>query len=62
MKCAIEHVNSAVRATIGGIQESACLVGRDGQVCVDRTRAQSINHESGMTEARCTVNPRDSRR
>src|SRR5882762_9214975 len=39
-KCAIEHVNSAVRATIGGIQESlACLVGRDSQARVDRTRA-----------------------
>src|SRR4029077_13376177 len=37
-KCAIEHVNSAVRATIGGIQEClALLVGRDSQARVDRT-------------------------
>src|SRR5438874_4821951 len=56
MKCAIEHVNSAVRATIGGIQESACLVGRDSQARVGRTRARSICRESGMTEARRTAN------
>src|SRR6266850_3599819 len=56
IKGAIEHVNSAVRATIGGIQESACLVGRDGQARVDRTRARSINRKSGMTEARRTAN------
>jgi hypothetical protein len=42
MKCAIEHVNSAVRATIGGIQESACLVGRDGQARV-RPHPRSID-------------------
>src|SRR5882762_1441711 len=49
-KCAIEDVNSAVRATIGGIQEClACLVCRDGQARVDRTRARSINRDSGMT-------------
>src|SRR5438132_7203458 len=37
-KGAIEHVNSAVRATIGGIQERlAFLVGCDSQSRVDRT-------------------------
>src|SRR6478752_5483068 len=56
MKGAIEHVNSAVRATIGSIQESACLVGRDSQARVTRTRARSINHASGMTVTRPTVN------
>src|SRR5438270_7249906 len=58
MKCAIEHVNSAVRATIGGIQESACLVGCDSQARVGRTRARSISRDSGMTEARPTANRR----
>src|SRR6476660_2441765 len=44
IKAAIEHVNSAVRATIGGIQECfACCVSSDGQARVDRTRAPSIN-------------------
>ncbi len=37
-KCAIEHINPAVRATISGIQEClACLVGRDSQARVGRT-------------------------
>ena len=52
MKCAIEHVNSAVRATIGSIQESACLVGRDSQARVTRTCARSISRDSGMSSAR----------
>src|SRR4029077_19777210 len=56
MKCAVEDVNSAVWATIGGIQESACLVGRDSQARIGRTGARSINHASGMTVARPTVN------
>src|SRR5258705_8569406 len=57
IKAAIEHVNSAVRATIGGIEESlACLVSRDSQARVDRTRARSINRDSGMTEARYRSN------
>src|SRR6266576_6913578 len=56
MKCAVEDVNSPVRATIGGIQESACWVSRDSKARVGRTRARSINHERGMTVARPTVN------
>src|SRR6478736_4566507 len=52
MKCAIEHVNSAVRATIGSIQESACLVGRDSQARVTRTCARSISRDSSMSSAR----------
>src|SRR5258705_215885 len=56
-KLAIEDINSAVRATIGGIQEClAILVGRDGQARVDGTRTRSINRESGMTETRCPTN------
>src|SRR6266404_2758383 len=50
-KGAIEHVDSAVRTTISGIQESALLVGRDSQARVDRARARSINRQSGMTVA-----------
>src|SRR5882724_6325835 len=52
MKAAIEQVNSAVRATIGSIQESACLVGRDSQARVTRTCARSISRDSGMSSAR----------
>src|SRR6266403_2736760 len=52
MKGAVEHVNSAVRATIGSIQESACLVGRDSQARVTRTCARSISRDSGMSSAR----------
>src|SRR6266850_5267632 len=52
MKCAIEDINSAVRATISGIQESACLVGRDSQARVTRTCARSISRDSGMSSAR----------
>src|SRR5260370_33284447 len=52
-KCAIEHVNSAVRATVGGIQEClARLVGRDSQARVTRTCARSISRDSGIISAR----------
>src|SRR6266403_821983 len=38
LEAAIEHIDSAVGATIGGIQESlAYLVGRDGQARIGRT-------------------------
>src|SRR6266404_7163672 len=37
-KCAIEHVNSAVRAIIGSVEEClACYVSRGSQARVDRT-------------------------
>src|SRR5437868_14825123 len=52
MKGAIEHVNSAVRATIGSIQESACLVGRDSQARATRTCARSISRDRRMSSAR----------
>src|SRR5882672_10167808 len=56
-KGAIEYVNSAVRAIIGGVQEClARYVSRGSQACVDRTRAGSINRDGGMAVARRAAN------
>src|SRR5205814_3656531 len=59
MKGAIEHVNSAVRATVGSIQESACLVGRDSQARVTRTCARSSSLDSDMRRARRPISQAD---
>jgi hypothetical protein len=56
MKCPIEHVNSAVRATVGG-HTGKCLLGWSRWPSPNRPHPRSIDqHEIGMTEARCTVN------
>src|SRR6266404_1123901 len=57
LKGAIEHIDSAIRTTIGGIQERlALLVGCDSQARVDRTCARAINRDSSMTKARRAAN------
>src|SRR6266478_69435 len=57
IKGAIEHVNSAVWATISSVEEClACHVSRGSQARVDRTRAGSINRDGGMAVARRAAN------